>query len=336
MFEGDAPLLSRCPQIGGRVGRSVALSSAMAPDTPTHRRRAAWAVAAMHHDVISGAELAACGYTPDAIRHERRSGRLHQLHPGVYAVGRRSVSREGRWMAAVLGCGAGAVLSHLSAGLHWGLLGRTDDVTHVTLPRGRRARAGIECHWTTRMHATVHEQLPVTTPARTIIDLAALLGPSVVEPAVNAADRLGLVDPEQLRGELDASLRGLNGSAVVRRRLDRTAFTPTDSVLERRFLRIARRAGLPPPQTQCLVNGYRVDAYWPDLGLVVETDGLRYHRTPAQQAVDRRRDQAHIAAGLAPLRFTWAQVRYEPAYVEGVLRRTATRLRARSVAGAGA
>jgi very-short-patch-repair endonuclease len=99
----------------------------------------------------------------------------------------------------------------------------------------------------------------------------------------------------------------------------------TDSELERRFLRIVDSIGLARPLTGQWVNGFRVDFHWPELGLVVETDGLRYHRTPAQQARDRIRDQAHSAAGIAHLRFTHEQVRYEPGHVrrtlESVLRR---------------
>jgi very-short-patch-repair endonuclease len=91
-------------------------------------------------------------------------------------------------------------------------------------------------------------------------------------------------------------------------------------------LRIVREAGLPPPQTQHEVNGFRVDFYWPEIGLVVETDGLRYHRTPAAQARDRQRDQAHAAAGLTSLRFTHAQVRYEPRHVVRTLRAVFERL----------
>lgn len=116
--------------------------------------------------------------------------------------------------------------------------------------------------------------------------------------------------------------------AIVRDTLDRRTFTLTDSELERLFLPIALRAGLPLPLTQQRVNGFRVDFHWPELGLVVETDGLRYHRTPAQQAKDRLRDQAHAAAGLTPLRFTRAQVRFEPDHVGRTLAAVAERLRA--------
>ena len=112
----------------------------------------------------------------------------------------------------------------------------------------------------------------------------------------------------------------------LRRLLDRRTFRLTDSELERRFLRLVARTGLQPPVTGERVNGIKVDLLWPALGLVVETDGLRYHRTPAQQALDRARDQAHSAAGLTPLRFTHAQVRYEPERVVATLTAVAGRL----------
>jgi very-short-patch-repair endonuclease len=96
---------------------------------------------------------------------------------------------------------------------------------------------------------------------------------------------------------------------------------------ERRFLRLVREVGLPVPLTQQHLNGFRVDFYWPDLSLVVETDGLRYHRTPAQQAKDRRRDQAHLVGGLTPLRFTHAQIRFEAGYVRFTLLAVVNRLR---------
>src|SRR5918996_864476 len=156
-------------------------------------------------------------------------------------------------------------------------------------------------------------------------DIAARLSRGRLEAAVNEADRRDLTHPDELRSAIGA-LDGRSGVAALREMLDRRTFTLTDSELERRFLRIVRAAGLPLPQTQSNVNGFRVDFYWPDLGLVVETDGLRYHRTAAQQARDRLRDQAHARAGLTPLRFTHAQVRFEPGQVEATLAAVARRL----------
>jgi very-short-patch-repair endonuclease len=172
---------------------------------------------------------------------------------------------------------------------------------------------------------TLCDEIPVTDPVQTLIDLAARLGPRLTERAVNEADRLDLVDPPALRAALEDH-RGEPGVARLRTLLDRRTFRLTREELERRFMPLARAAGLPAPLTGQWVNGFEVDFHWPELGLVVETDGLRYHRTPAQQARDRLRDQTHTAAGLTQLRFTHGQIHYEPAHVLAVLRSTAARI----------
>lgn len=118
----------------------------------------------------------------------------------------------------------------------------------------------------------------------------------------------------------------IRGARRLRELLDRRTFALTDSELERRFLPLSRRAGLPKPLTGASVAGYRSDFYWPELGLVVETDGLRYHRTPTQQGKDHERDQAYAAAGLTALRFTHAQVEFESERVIETLCAVGTRL----------
>jgi very-short-patch-repair endonuclease len=173
--------------------------------------------------------------------------------------------------------------------------------------------------------------IPVTSPARTLADLSGRLHDTQLEAAVNEADRLDLIDPERLREAL-RRMRGQHGAGALARIIDRRVFRLTDSELERRFLRLVRDAGLPPPHTRLSLNGFRVDFFWPELGLIVETDGLRYHRTPAQQARDRRRDQVQTAAGLTTLRFTHAQVRFEPAEVRELLLQVAARLSGRRAA----
>jgi very-short-patch-repair endonuclease len=196
-------------------------------------------------------------------------------------------------------------------------------VIHVSVPSNRSRRLdGVRSHRRRQLghtELTQREGIPVTTPARTLIDLATLLQPSQLEEAVNAADKLGLVDPEQLRREVDHR-RGTDGVKALRRLLDRQTFSLTDSELERRFLKLIRRAGLPVPKTQQWIEGFRVDFLWPELRVVAETDGLRYHRTAAEQAKDRLRDQALVAAGLTVLRFTHAQVVFEPRRVLETLR----------------
>lgn len=170
-----------------------------------------------------------------------------------------------------------------------------------------------------------HEGIPVTSVVRTLVDRAAVLDRKRIEREVSEADKLRLVTPPALRAELHR-YRGQRGVARLREALDLRTFRLTDSELERLFLAAVREAGLPLPLTQQWVNGFRVDFFWPDLGLVVETDGLTYHRTAAQQAGDVVREQTHVAAGLKPLRFTHEQVRYERPYVLRMLRTVIARL----------
>ena len=188
-----------------------------------------------------------------------------------------------------------------------------------------RRHAGIVVRRRASFEATSHEGIPVTTPICTLVDEAAMLAPNELEAAVNQADSLDLVDPEELRAALD-EIGPRRGVPPLRRLLDRRTFVLTDSELERLILPLARRAGLSRPETRCWVNRFKVDFHWPDLGLIVETDGLRYHRTAAKQAEDRLRDQVHAAAGLTTLRFTHAQVRYEPRHVVATLSAVAARL----------
>ncbi len=171
---------------------------------------------------------------------------------------------------------------------------------------------------------TRRDGIPLTAPAQTLLDLATRLPRRRLEAAINAADKLDLIDPEALRADLQAR-RHEPGLPALRRLLDARTFVLTDSELERRFLPIARRAGLPKPRTGERIRGYKVDFHWPELGLIVETDGLRYHRTPAQQAKDRRRDQVLTTAGLTVLRFTHAQVTREPGEVARILGAVAAR-----------
>jgi Protein of unknown function (DUF559) len=272
----------------------------------------------------------ALGLNADAIQHRIDRGKLHPLRRGVYALGRPELTRWGVWMAAVLACGPGALLSHLTAALLWRLWEGNEGSIEVSVARDRCPQlSGVVVHRRVALRPediTEHMGIPVTGPISTLIDIAPSLSRAELERAVNQADKLDLATPEEIRVGLDRA-GSRRGVGVLRKLLDRATFTLTDSELERRFLPIATGAGLPLPLTQQIVNGFRVDFFWPDLGLIVETDGLRYHRTPAQQARDRLRDQTHTAAGLTPLRFTHAQVRYEPGYVRATLARAASRLR---------
>jgi very-short-patch-repair endonuclease len=292
----------------------------------------AWTLAERQHGVVTRGQLLALGFGPQSIKHRVARGRLHSVWRGVYAVGRPELTRLGRWMAAVLCCGPGAALSHSSAAALWEIRPTKRREIEVSVPAGaRRRRPGIVVHRRaalTTTDLTHHHAIPVTSPICTLIDIAARLERAQLEAAINEADKLDLTDPEALRTALDDVVTARPGTAPLRRTLDLRTFALTDSELERRFLPLARRAGLPKPETGRRVNGFKVDFHWPELNLVVETDGLRYHRTPAEQARDRLRDHAHAAAGLTPLRFTHAQLEFEPDHVQATLAAVLARLQA--------
>jgi very-short-patch-repair endonuclease len=301
----------------------------MAPPIDRSIRVAAWARAREQDWVISGEQLRALGFSPEAIQHRLDTGRLHRLWRDVFSVGRPQVTDSGRWIAATLACGEGAALSHESAGASCGMCRGGTRPVHVSVPPDRRVRLdGIKPHRRDPMPPTTTiDGIRMTIPLFTIVDLAAHLDEEPLTKALNDADRLGLVDPDELFSVVE-SLKNRRGIRKLRSLLG--DYTRTDSNLERRLLDLARQAGLPRPQTQADVHGQRVDFYWPELKLVVETDGLTYHRTAAQQAVDRKRDQILTAAGLRCVRFPNAQVRDESAEVIEILRRLAapgTRLR---------
>jgi very-short-patch-repair endonuclease len=277
--------------------------------------------------VITRPELLARGLSPDAVKHCIRAGRLWPLWPGVYAIGTPEISKLGRWTGAVLASGDGAGLSHGHATEFWGLGKARTTQIEVSVPLHAHPRGrGIKVHRRKAFELTTRYGLRVTTPACTIVDMAPRLSRDALEGMIGQADLLGLITPVALR-EIAGRYRHRPGAPRVIATLDRRAFRLTRSKLERIFIPAASRAGYPLPLTRQWVNGYEVDFYWPDLGLVVETDGLTYHRTPAQQAEDRIRDQTHTASGLTSLRFTHEQVAYEREHVHRILAATRPRLR---------
>ncbi|HWO84655.1 MAG TPA: type IV toxin-antitoxin system AbiEi family antitoxin domain-containing protein [Solirubrobacterales bacterium] len=296
------------------------------------RRREAWSLARRQHGVVTREQLLHIGFTPKAVKHRVSKGRLHPMFPGVYVVGRPHLEREGRWMAAVLACGPGASLSHRSAAALWGFEKEHRAYIDVSVRRTSESRLpGIRCHRRPSLpspETTTRRGIPLTNPVRTFLDLVAAMGPRDLERAINEADKLDVIDADELRRSLDDHA-GKPGVRPLRRILDKHTFRLSDDELERLFRPLATAAGLPVPLTKHVVNDFEVDFYWPDLSLVVETDGWRYHRTPSAQSRDALRFQVHVAHGLTPLRFSHYQVKYEPAHVKDILTRTAANLRAR-------
>jgi very-short-patch-repair endonuclease/predicted transcriptional regulator of viral defense system len=306
----------------------------MASENPTgHDQlgdgRGARRLARAQHQVIATRQLLALGFTERAIRHRIASGRLWPLMRGVYSVGPPRETDEQRWMSAVLACGPDAVLSHRSAAALWEIGEEKPERIDVSVRRRFESRrVGLKARSRPSLCAediVERRGIPLTSIVQTLVDLATELSDGRLERAVNEADKRDLIDPEALRAALDGR-RGEPGVKRLAALLDKRTFRLSDQELERLFRPLAAAAGVPVELTKARVSGFEVDFHWPRLGLVVETDGLRYHRTPAEQARDRLRDQAHTAAGLTQLRFTHYQVKYEAGYVRAILARTAARL----------
>jgi very-short-patch-repair endonuclease len=293
------------------------------------RSTKAWELAGRQHGIVARRQLLALGFSARAIEHRVARGRLHLVAHGVYAVGWPRLTRKRRWMAAVLACGDGAMLSHRSAAALWQIGPERRGVVDVSVARRcELKRPGLRVRGRPTLGAAdivSCDGIPVTSPARTLVDLATELGPLGVERAVNEADKRDLIDPETLRLALEG-YAGQPGAPALRNLLDKRTFRLSDSDLEILFRPIAASAGLPSPRTTQVVNGFEVDFVWPELDLVVETDGLRYHRTPSTQTRDARRDRAHVLAGMTAIRFTHYEIKYERARVRAELGRIAKAL----------
>lgn len=273
-----------------------------------------WELVRRQHGVVARRQLLAAGLTQPAIHHRVTRGRLHRVAAGVYAVGRPQVTHKGEMMIAILACGRTSWISHETGAQLLGVRRPEPGPVEVSVcVQTTRRRPGITVHRRERVEehtVTVRDGIPVTTVPALMVDMARRWSRAHLEAAVNQADTLDLLDPEAMRAALGAFV-GQPGVRIVREMLDEATFLLTDSELERLFLRLVRSAGLPEPRSQRYLSGHRVDFVWPELGLVVETDGLRYHRTPLQQRRDLERDQAHRARGLVPARFTHYQVRWQ-------------------------
>jgi hypothetical protein len=263
-------------------------------------------IAATQHGVVNVEQLGAAGVDSSGIARRVRAGRLHRLHRGVYAVGHPGLNRHKRWMAAVLACGEGAVLSHTSAAAIWELLKPFRGPVHVTSPNlnGRRRRPGIVLHRSASLVAAPVRQvtrrhgIPVTTPQRTIDDLRPLVAPYLQRRAIRQAELAGLpLDPATTR---------------------RTGGTRSD--LELAFLDLCSRHGIPRPEVNGQVGSWTVDFLWRSRNVAVETDFFGYHRGSIAFEDDHRRELELRGAGFRVRRYTDVQLRSAPAAVVADLR----------------
>ena len=257
--------------------------------------------------------LVSAGVSEAAVDSALRRGHLRLLHRGVYAVGHAPLRDEGRWLAAVLACGPGAVLSHTTAARLWGMwTPRGDAVLHVTLVAGRARPPGITVHRTrhlTGADVTVERGIRVTTPARVIVDCAGTLS----YPDLRAlADHGVRLDADAIRRAQQRAPKH-PGAVNVCRLLGDEVRTRTE--LERALRRICRTAALPMPLFNAKVLGKERDAVWPEHRLVVEADGGAFHLPKPARENDYERDAALVVAGWRVVRFSYDQVMHEPAAV---------------------
>jgi predicted transcriptional regulator of viral defense system len=279
-------------------------------------------LAERQHGVVSRSQLTELGLGRGAINRRIQRRRLHVVHPGVYAVGHRRLTVQGRWMAAVLAAGPGAVLSHRDAAALVGLRPSARRLIEVSAPR-RCRRPGIHAHVACLPpdEVTTHDGIPVTTVARTLLDLAAVLPRQQLKRAMEQAEVLRLADDTSVDALL-ARYPRRSGTAALReiRRAGLTK-TVTRSEFEERFLALLDAYDLPRPMVNCVVEGLEVDFHWPEQRLIVELDGRAAHHTTTAFERDRARDRALQTAGWRVVRITWRQLHRESARIAADLLR---------------
>jgi very-short-patch-repair endonuclease len=290
-------------------------------------RALAW-LASRQHGVVARRQLLALGFSKAAIAGRIRAGRLIPIHAGVYLVGHGARPPLATEMAAVLACGPDAVVSHRSAAALWRLIDAPQgDCIAVTVPRTwAPVRPGICVHRAaslTRRDRRLLRRVPISSPARTLLDLAALVELPELESLVADAERRTLIHTRELADQLERN-PGRRGAATLRRlleRIERPALTRSEA--ERKMLATLRAGGLPSPQTNVWIAGFQVDFVWARAWVIVEVDGFAFHADRAAFERDRRRDAELQAHGYRTIRITWRQLVDDPS---GVLDRIARTL----------
>jgi very-short-patch-repair endonuclease len=280
------------------------------------------AVARGQYGVITRDQLRRLGVGETGIRERVRTRRLLRLHRGVYAVGHDALKPQARWLAAVLACGDGAVLSHASAAAHWNIRQTAAATIDVTVPvrAGRRRRKGIRVHRSGRLRdneVTVRECIPTTTVERTLLDLADALGKGALRRTIDEAEYLGLLDLTSLIAVVENN-PGRRGATLLR--LAGTEPERTRTELEASFLALVERYDLPRPLVNFQIGDYEADFFWPEAGLVVEVDGLAAHGTRTAMIRDRRRDRRLKRAGIHTMRLTDIDLHGQPEAIHEDLR----------------
>jgi very-short-patch-repair endonuclease len=304
-------------------GRRVSVDSALPIDVRIRQ------VAEVQRGRVARRQLLVVGIDTNAIVRRLRKRRLEFVHRGVYGLPHTADLPLAAETAALLACGEGAVLSHHSAATLWGLRTGTARPVHVTIDghRGCPAPDGVRVHRSTTLRPAdieLHRGLPITSPARTLLDVAAALSDRDVERMLDEGlFALRILTRKDIEHVL-ARAGGHPGRATLARAAA-AAPTPagsTDSPPEERLLQLIRAAGLPEPRTQIPMLGYRLDFFWPRLKLAVEVDAYGTHGSRARFEADRRRDARLLTEkGIVVIRFSRAAITQRPFEVLGLLAR---------------
>lgn len=267
------------------------------------------------YGLVSTRQLQALGYSTAAVDRAIKAGRLHRVHRGVYTVGYRRLDDHGRCLAAVGACGEGALLSHASAAWLWGFLPACPSIPEVTIPRGGHRRQEIRVHHAPSLHTEDRaeaERIPVTSLARTLLDVAATGSKWHLDTAIQRAERLDLLDLDSIDALLGRRM-GAPGTKPLRNAIEiyrDPGFFRARS--ERLFLALVKQAGLPRPSINHFVAGQEVDAYWEPERFAVEVDGWEAHRGRASFESDPLRIENLKLAGVEAIRITARRIEQHP------------------------
>jgi len=280
-------------------------------------------LATRQHGVVATRQLDALGYTKSSVAKAAKAGRLHRLHRGVYVVGHRELTWEGRCMAAVL-ASYPSVASHLSAAWLWGLLRSRPGTIHVTSRSSRPRKRPFFVHTADLARADLarRDGIPVTSLARTILDLAVDSRERTVRRVIRRADDDKTFDLRAMEDLLERT-KGHRGQPKVRAALEIYDEAPvfTRSDLEKRFYEAVTAAGLPAPSMNCFVEGHEIDAWWADHRFGVELDIYETHGSRLSFEEDRERDDELLHAGIETTRVTGPRLAREPDSVVDSVRR---------------